>query len=68
MLFYNCWHTKFAGDEHGVMEFQFELVWRGTLDAPATADLADALVTEPVVLINGPGADDPFIVDQLFRP
>ena len=68
MLFNNCWHTNFAGDEHGVMEFQFELVWREKLDPPAAADLADALVTEPVVLLNGPGADDPFIVDRLFRP
>jgi hypothetical protein len=68
MLFNNAWHTNFAGDEHGVMEFQFELVWREKLDAPAAAELAEALVTEPVALINAPGTDDPFIVDRLFRP
>ncbi len=68
MLFNNCWHTNFAGDEHGVMEFQFELVWREQLDPPAAATLADALVSEPVVLINGPGTDDPWLMDRLFRP
>ncbi len=68
MLFNNCWHTNFAGDEHGVMEFRFELVWREKLDAPAAAELAEALVNEPVVLVNGPGTDDPLYLDHLFRP
>ncbi len=50
------------------MEFQFELVWREKLDAPAAAELAEALVNEPVVLVNGPGTDDPLYLDHLFRP
>lgn len=69
MLFNNCWHTNFAGDEHGVMEFQFDLLWRedlsGADQAPA---LADALAGEPVVFLNGPGTDDPFLRERLFRP
>ena len=53
MLFNNFWYTNFVADEHGVMEFQFDLVWREKLDSPAAAaELADALVAEPVVLIN----------------
>lgn len=69
MLFNNCWHTNFAGDEHGVMEFQFELVWRKALAGAAEAEiLAEALVSEPVVLINGPGTDDPLYREHLFRP
>jgi hypothetical protein len=68
MLFNNCWHTNFAADEHGVMEFQFELVWRERLDAANAAEVAEALVTEPVVLINGPGADDSFLLNRLFQP
>ena len=28
MLFNNIWYTNFVADSHGVMEFQFDLVWR----------------------------------------
>lgn len=69
MLFNNCWHTNFAGDEHGVMEFQFELLWRaGLTGASEVQTLAEGLVSDPVVLINGPGADDPLLLEHLFRP
>lgn len=69
MLFNNCWHTNFAGDEHGVMEFQFDLVWRDHLAGTAEVqNLAGALVGDPVVLINGPGTDDPLLLKHLFHP
>lgn len=69
MLFNNHWHTNFAGDEHGVMEFQFDLVWRDNLDGTAQAQaLADVLLADPVVLINGAGADDSFVLQRLFQP
>jgi hypothetical protein len=68
MLFNNFWYTNFVADEHGVMEFQFDLVWRKKLDSPATAELADALVAEPVVLINTDGKDDPIVMQRLFTP
>lgn len=69
MLFNNCWHTNFAGDEHGAMEFQFELVWREQLGGTAEVQaLADALCADPVVLNNGTGADDQFILQRLFQP
>ena len=29
MIYNNFWYTNFLGDEPGVMEFQFDLVWRG---------------------------------------
>ena len=69
MIFNNFWYTNFAADEHGVMEFQFDLVWRDQLEAPAAAaDLADALVAEPIVLINSAGRDDPTVLQRLFTP
>ncbi len=69
MLFNNFWYTNFVADEHGVMEFQFDLVWRAKLDSPtAAAELADALVADPVVLINSDGKDDPIVVQRLFTP
>lgn len=69
MLFNNHWHTNFVGDEHGVMEFQFDLVWRKNVpDANSSQALADSLCSEPVVLINGPGSDDAFLRQHLFQP
>jgi hypothetical protein len=68
MLFNNFWYTNFVADEHGVMEFQFDLVWREKLDPPATTELADSLVAEPVLLINSAGADDPIVLQRLFGP
>ena len=69
MLFNNFWYTNFVADEHGVMEFQFDLVWREKLNSPtAAAELADALVADPVVLINSDGKDDPIVVQRLFTP
>lgn len=69
MLFNNAWHTNFAGDEHGTMEFQFDLVWRDELnDGAQVQALADSLVADPVILINGLGTDDAFIQTRLFQP
>lgn len=68
MLFNNFWYTNFVADEHGVMEFQFDLVWREKLDPPAAAELADALVAEPVVLINSGGPEHPIVMQRLFNP
>jgi hypothetical protein len=68
MLFNNFWYTNFVADEHGVMEFQFDLVWREKLDTPAAAELADTLVAEPVVLINSDGKEDPIVMQRLFNP
>jgi hypothetical protein len=67
MLFNNVWYTNFAADEHGIMEFQFDLVWRQEITGPVR-DLADALVTEPVVLINPAAREDPRVLRHLFRP
>jgi hypothetical protein len=69
MLFNNFWYTNFVADEHGVMEFQFDLVWREKLGSPAAAaELADSLVAEPVVLINSGGSDEPVVLQRLFAP
>lgn len=65
MVFNNFWYTNFAADSHGVMEFQFDLVWQATAEPPA-AVLAEALVVEPVVLINPAGPEDPRVARHLY--
>jgi hypothetical protein len=67
MLFNNFWYTNFAADEHGIMEFQFDLVWSPDGKVPA-ADLAETLVSEPVVLINPNLPEDPRVLQRLYQP
>jgi hypothetical protein len=69
MLFSNMWYTNFVGDSHGVMEFQFELVWRKTLpNATAVKDLAETLWSEPQVVINPALRESPIYMERLYRP
>jgi hypothetical protein len=67
MLLNNFWYTNFLADEPVVMEFQFDLVWRENPNQPPDA-LAEALVTEPVVLINPSLTEDPRVLRDLFQP
>ncbi|HOW64315.1 MAG TPA: hypothetical protein P5186_14930 [Candidatus Paceibacterota bacterium] len=67
MIFNNFWYTNFAADEHGIMEFQFDVIWRNDANTP-TADLANSLLIEPTVLINPALPEDPRVVQHLFRP
>ncbi len=69
ILYDNFWYTNFQGDSPGVMEFQFDLVWRKQLtgDADAAA-LAESLVTEPVMVINPVLPEDPVFLKYLYRP
>ena len=67
MLFNNFWYTNFAADEHGIFEFQFDLVWRPSTDN-RVPDLAAALVGDPVTLIEPGSREDPRVLKNLFQP
>jgi hypothetical protein len=66
MLFNNTWDTNFAADENGTLEFQFDLAWRPRIDEPAA--LAEALVSDPLVLLAPAAAPDPLVQQHLLRP
>ena len=66
MVFNNFWYTNFVGDQHGVMEFSFDLARHKKLDAPA--ERAQALVAEPPVLIQPSPAEDPVLIRRVYRP
>lgn len=69
ILYDNFWYTNFQGDSPGVMEFQFDLVWRKKLAGDEEAEsLANALVTDPVVVINPSLPEDPRFIERLYRP
>jgi hypothetical protein len=65
MIFDNCWHTNFVADSHGTMEFQFDLVWRKSIDKPA--DLAEALAGDLVAVVNAPVREEPAVIRNLYR-
>ncbi len=68
MAFNNLWYTNFVGDSHGVMEFQFDLVWRDKLDASAADDLAETLLAEPQVIIQPALRENPIFIRRLYKP
>jgi hypothetical protein len=48
VIFNNFWYTNFLGDEHGSMEFQFDLLWKPSIPDPQA--LANTVLSEPVVV------------------
>ncbi|MCZ7639453.1 MAG: hypothetical protein M5U12_27460 [Verrucomicrobia bacterium] len=69
ILFDNFWYTNFQGDSPGVMEFQFDLVWRAELADDREADaLAQTLTTDPVIVLNPALPEHPLLLEHLFRP
>ncbi len=67
MVFNNFWYTNFVADEHGIMEFQFDLLWQPQAEG-AAQEWADALGTEPVVLLNPDTPEDVRVIDDLYQP
>lgn len=65
-VFDNTWHTNFVADSHGEMTFQFELAWQPDIARPA--EMAETLMSEPVVLLNPGVRESPEIERNLFRP
>ena len=69
MIYNNFWYTNFLGDEPGVMEFQFDLVWKPDLAGEFAAEkVAEALVAEPVVVINPSLPENPAVMKHLYQP
>jgi hypothetical protein len=69
MVYNNFWYTNFVGDSPGVMEFQFDLLWRERVaDAAEAEKLATALVTEPVMMINPALKEHPLFIQHLYKP
>ncbi len=67
MLFNNFWYTNFSADEHGIMEFQFDLAWTKPGQSAPEAQ-AEALQMEPVLLINPGLQEDPAVMQRLYLP
>ena len=69
IVYDNFWYTNFQGDSPGVMEFQFDLVWREQLASDTAAEaLAETLVSEPILVLNPALPENPLFLERLYRP
>ncbi|MBN2507205.1 MAG: hypothetical protein JXQ71_10965 [Verrucomicrobia bacterium] len=70
IVYDNFWYTNFQGDSPGVMEFQYDLLWRDDLDprGPEAESLAEALMTDPVMILNPDLPEHPAVLERLYRP
>ncbi len=69
IVYDNFWYTNFQGDSPGVMEFQFDLIWRNAMVGDDEAEkFADALVSDPVMVINPSMPENSSFMKHLFRP
>ncbi len=68
MLFNNIWFTNFVADSHGAMEFQFDFAWTPSGDRTAGHGIiAEALQSEPTVVINVAPREHPIFMRRLHR-
>jgi hypothetical protein len=67
ILFNNFWYTNFVADEHGILEFQFDLAWLPDSAQPAP-DIAATLAADPVLVLNPALPEDPRVLQHLFKP
>jgi hypothetical protein len=69
MVFNNVWITNFVADSHGMLEFQFDMVWKSPSQPNMDpARLAHTLLAEPQVVINPKLAPDAIFLERLHRP
>jgi hypothetical protein len=71
LVFDNTWMTNFVADSHGIFEFRFDLVWKDA-DAVKTvsdaANIAEAVLTEPQLIIEPDLDEDPIFMERLYKP
>ena len=62
MIFNNTWFTNVENNSNGVMDFQYDLVWKKQIGADAGV-LAESLVSDPVPL-NQSGREEKPVCDE----
>ncbi len=68
-LFDNTWMTNFLADQHGVLEYRFDMLWKPKkVDAQEATALTDAMALEPPVVINVKERENPIYMKRLHQP
>ena len=66
MVFDNTWLTNFVCDQHGIMEFRFELALRKSGDSPA--DVSQTILSEPIFINHAQLQEPELYREHLHRP
>jgi len=66
MAYDNTWLTNFVCDQHGIMEFRFDLVLRQGTDSPA--GFAETILSEPVFINNAQLQESELYMRHLHNP
>jgi hypothetical protein len=67
MVFNNTWLTNYPMNSNGVMDFQYDLVWRQQMERDVSP-LAESLMSDPVAFINPIARENRLVLKDLFRP
>jgi len=67
MVFDNTWMTNFVCDQHGVFEFQFELVQGLSSDPKELAEYAETFLSTPQLVIHPNLPEDPIFMERLHK-
>lgn len=69
ILFDNTWMTNFVADQHGVLEYRYDMAW---FPKKLTAQESDAwtasLALKPSVVINPSARENPIFLKRLYKP
>ena len=68
MVFDNTWFTNFVADQHGVLEFKFDLVQGLPSDPKELAEHAETILSTPQVIIHPNMPEDPIFMERLHKP
>jgi len=66
MVFDNTWLTNFVCDQHGIMEFRFDLALHSADDSPAA--LAETMLSEPVFINHSQFQESELFMRHLHQP
>jgi len=66
MVYDNTWLTNFLCDQHGIMEFRFDLLLRPGGDSAAT--IAETILSEPVFINNAELRESELYMRHLHNP
>ena len=69
ILFDNTWMTNFVADQHGMMEFRYNLAWSPKqLTALEAEAWTSSLALEPPVVTNVEAREHPIYMERLHKP
>jgi hypothetical protein len=66
MVYDNTWMTNFLCDQHGIMEFRFDLVLRNGNDS--TAEFVESILSEPVFINHAQLQETELYMKHLHQP